>query len=118
MRSFAVVVTFLVSFFSFGLVNAQQTIDSEKLPDPSAEFDWFKDVVYWCSQKEKKFAIAIFFGNTSHGTGTAPTAASPCIRFATIVGDCAELELIGTGAQLKLSTDKSIKQMNLTVVKN
>ncbi|MFK5913981.1 MAG: cyclophilin-like family protein [Woeseiaceae bacterium] len=60
------------------------------------------NLVYWRSQKEKKFAIAVFFGNTSHGTGTAPTAASPSIRFASITGSCAGLESIATGTQLKL----------------
>ena len=42
MRTFTVIVVFLFSLFSFGLVNAQQATGSEKLPDPSAEFDWFK----------------------------------------------------------------------------
>ncbi|MFK5913980.1 MAG: MBL fold metallo-hydrolase [Woeseiaceae bacterium] len=42
MRCFAVVVTFLISFCSLGLVSAQQAIGSTKMPDPSAEFDWFK----------------------------------------------------------------------------
>ncbi len=42
MRSFAVIITFLINLCLLGLVNAQQTIDSKKLPDPSAEFDWFK----------------------------------------------------------------------------
>jgi len=50
------------------------------------------DVVYWRSQKEEKFAIAIFYGNTKFGDGNAPRAASPCIHVAKITADCSSLE--------------------------
>ncbi|MCF6229165.1 MAG: hypothetical protein L3J62_00005 [Gammaproteobacteria bacterium] len=60
------------------------------------------DIVYWRSQKEKKFAIAIFYGNTKFGNGDAPTAASPCIKFASINGDCIDLESVTSGSELKI----------------
>ncbi len=60
------------------------------------------DVAYWRSQSEKKFAIAIFYGNTEHGNGNAPTAAGPCMQLASIAGDCAGLESISSGTELKL----------------
>lgn len=60
------------------------------------------DVVYWRSQKEKKFAIALFYGNTKFGNGDAPTAASPCIKFASIVGSCIDLKSVSTGSELQI----------------
>jgi len=50
------------------------------------------DVVYWRSQNENIFAIAVFYGNTSHGNGDAPTAASPCMKLGTIHEDCSKLK--------------------------
>ncbi|MFT4968069.1 MAG: hypothetical protein ACI9CD_001091 [Candidatus Deianiraeaceae bacterium] len=60
------------------------------------------DIVYWRSQKEKKFAIAIFYGNTKFGTGKLPTAASPCMKFATIEDDGNTLQLakVETGSDI------------------
>lgn len=60
------------------------------------------DLVYWRSQKEKKFAIAIFYGNTKFGSGDAPTAASPCMKFASFKGSCLGLEKINSGSEIKI----------------
>ena len=60
------------------------------------------DIVYWRSQKVEKFAIAIFYGNTKFGNGDAPTAASPCIRFASIIENCSELESVTPGTAISL----------------
>jgi len=42
MRILNVVFTVLIAFVVFVHANAQQITGSEKLPDPSAQFDWFK----------------------------------------------------------------------------
>ena len=58
------------------------------------------DLVYWRSQKEQKFAIAMFYGNTKFGSGDAPTAASPCMKFGSFKGDCSGLEKIDSGSKI------------------
>lgn len=60
------------------------------------------DIVYWRSQNENLYAIAVFYGNTSHGTGNAPTAASPCMKLGAIQGNCTNLESVKTGAKIQL----------------
>lgn len=60
------------------------------------------DVVYWRSQKEKKFAIALFYGNTKFGSGNAPTAASPCIKFASLVDIDTALENSVSGSHISI----------------
>ena len=61
------------------------------------------DIVYWRSKKEDKFAIAVFYGNTKFGTGNAPTAAGPCMKFGKIAGNLSVLEEVDTGSEIKLS---------------
>ena len=60
------------------------------------------DIIYWRSQKQARFAIALFYGNTKFGDGNAPTAASPGIKFASIVGDCKNLELVESGSRVRI----------------
>jgi len=60
------------------------------------------DLVYWRSQKEKKFAIAMFYGNTKFGSGDAPTAASPCMKFASFKSSCSDLKKIDSGSKIKI----------------
>jgi hypothetical protein len=60
------------------------------------------DIVYWRSKKERKFAIAIFYGNTKFGAGNAPTAAGPCMKFGEIKGDLSALERVETGTKIGL----------------
>jgi len=60
------------------------------------------DLIYWRSPENNIFCIAVFYGNTTHGSGDAPTAASEAIKFASITGNCDDLEAIETGTMLKL----------------
>jgi len=63
------------------------------------------DTVYWRSKKEEKFAIAIFYGNTKFGTGNAPTAAGPCMKFGKIKGDVSVLEEVESGSVICLELE-------------
>jgi len=60
------------------------------------------DIVYWRSPNENIFAIAIFYGNTEHGDGNSPTAASPCIKLGTVDRDCADLAQVKPGDKITL----------------
>ena len=60
------------------------------------------DIVYWRSEKSRKFAIAIFYGNTKFGMGNAPRAASPCIKFASIIGDFSNLKSVSSGTRIEI----------------
>ncbi len=72
------------------------------IPFDGSEEEVFEvgDVVYWRAQKEDKFAIAIFYGNTKFGDGNAPRAASPCIKFASIEGSCSKLKNVESGSTI------------------
>jgi hypothetical protein len=75
------------------------------IPFDGSEKEVFEvgDIVYWRSQKEKKYAIAIFYGNTKFGDGTKPRAASSCMKFASIIENCSALENVSTGSDIKIS---------------
>ena len=60
------------------------------------------DLIYWRSPENNIFCIAVFYGNTSHGSGDAPIAASEAIKFSSIMGNCDELESIQTGMKIEL----------------
>lgn len=72
------------------------------IPFDSTEKETFEigDLVYWRSQKEEKFAIALFYGNTKFGDGNAPTASSACMKFGVIRGDCKKLGGVATGSTI------------------
>lgn len=75
-----------------------------EIPFDGTEKEVFEvgDLVYWRSQKEKKFAIAIFYGDTKFGSGDAPTAASPCMKFASFKNSCIEIENINSGSEIRI----------------
>jgi len=55
------------------------------------------DVVYWRSPDgEKKFSIALLYGNTSFSNWTSPRTSSPCIKIGHILSDSNLLKTVTT----------------------
>ena len=66
------------------------------------EFD-IGDVVYWRSPiGEEKFAIALFYGNTSYSNWQTPRASSPCVKIGEIISDIGDLKSIPSGEEVSL----------------
>ncbi len=61
------------------------------------------DIVYWRSPiGEKKYSVAILFGNTSYGNWKSPRTSDPCIKIGRIVDDAGAMESIQNGENVNM----------------
>ena len=81
-----------------------------RVPGADIEYDGtqveefaIRDVVYWRSPiGEEKFAIALFYENTSYSNWQTPRASSPCVKIGEIIGDIGDLKSIPSGEEVSL----------------
>lgn len=78
------------------------------LPYDGSERETFEvgDLVYWRSSHGDKFAIAIFYGNTRHGDGTLPRAASAAIKIGRVNGSCEDLAKLAANPFISIEAVK------------
>jgi|LGOV01.1.fsa_nt_gb hypothetical protein len=66
------------------------------------------DVVYWRSPDgEKKFSIALLYGNTSFSNWTSSRTSSPCIKIGHITTDTNILKTVTTNESVTISIKNS-----------
>ena len=80
-------------------------VDNIDVPFDGTEREEFDigDIVYWRSPKgEKKFAIAIFYGNTKFSDWKTPRAAGHCVKIGRIASDVSQMEDIESGENVRM----------------
>ncbi len=66
------------------------------------------DITYWRSPSgERKFAIAIFYGNTQFSEWRSPRASSPCVAIGRILGAAEDFRTVQTGEPLRFGRECS-----------
>lgn len=71
----------------------------------SEEFE-IGDIVYWRSPDgEKKFSIAMMYGNTQYSNWKSPRTSSPCIKIGSFVDSVFEFGNIDTGESVTISIE-------------
>jgi|GEM_PF-2209718 len=86
-----------------------------RVPSADIEYDGTEkadfqpgDIVYWRSPDgEKKFSIAILYGNTSFGNWTSTRTSSPCIKIGRFVTDPNILKTVMTNESVTISIKNS-----------
>ncbi|MCU0292466.1 MAG: cyclophilin-like fold protein [Thermoanaerobaculaceae bacterium] len=76
-----------------------------RVPEADIEYDGTQteefqkgDLVYWRSPTgERKYSIALFYGNTRFSNWRTPTASSPCVKVGSVVAGMDDLDTVQTG---------------------